>query len=45
MLEFKPIYIKKKNKLEGFSYFIVRVILFPIAFIIRVFRWTYHYDD
>ena len=25
--------------------FIVRVFLFPACLLIRLFRWTYHYED
>jgi len=45
--------IKHKNKtqfnlgriLETIADYLWMIAIFPIAFVVRVFRWTYHYDD
>nr|DAV88119.1 MAG TPA: hypothetical protein [Caudoviricetes sp.] len=36
---------RKRNRINKFVYTPIRIVLFPIALLIRVYRWVYHYDD
>lgn len=36
---------RKRRMLEIFVYTPIRIVIFPIALLVRVYRWVYHYDD
>ena len=36
---------KKRNDLINKSVLPLRILVFPIMLVVRLFRWTYHYDD
>lgn len=38
-------YKRKRRMLEIFVYTPIRIVIFPIALLVRVYKWTYHYDD
>lgn len=38
-------YKRKRRMLEIFVYTPIRIVLFPIVLLVRVYRWAYHYDD
>ena len=36
---------KKRNDLINKTVLPLRILIFPIMLVVRLFRWTYHYDD
>lgn len=36
---------RKQKRLNNFVYTPIRIVIFPIALLVRVYRWVYHYDD
>lgn len=38
-------WMRKQKLITIFVYTPIRIVLFPIALLIRVYRWVYHYDD
>ena len=51
--DFRDKKVRRKNKtqfklgkiLDTIADYLWMIVVFPIAFVVRVFRWTYHYDD
>lgn len=35
---------RKQKRLEIFVFTPLRIILFPIALLVRVYKWVYHYN-
>lgn len=38
-------WVRKQNRINRYLYTPIRIVLFPIVLLIRVYRWAYHYDD
>ena len=36
---------RKQKRLEIFVYTPIRIVIFPVALLVRVYKWVYHYDD
>ena len=36
---------RKQNRLNTFVYTPIRIVIFPIALLVRLYQWVYHYDD
>ena len=36
---------RKQKRLEIFVYTPIRIVIFPFALLVRVYKWVYHYDD
>lgn len=35
----------KQKSLEIFVYTPIRIVIFPVALLVRIYKWVYHYDD
>ena len=38
-------YRHKRKMLEIFVLTPIRIVIFPVALLVRVYKWVYHYDD
>lgn len=38
-------WMRKQKLITIFVYTPIRIVLFPIALLIRVYRWVYYYND
>ena len=36
---------RKQKRLNTFVYTPIRIVIFPVALLVRVYKWVYHYDD
>ena len=36
---------RKQNRLNTFIYTPIRIVIFPIVLLVRLYQWVYHYDD
>lgn len=36
---------RKQNRLNTFVYTPIRIVIFPIVLLVRLYQWVYHYDD
>ena len=36
---------RKQKRLNTFVYTPIRIIIFPIVLLVRLYQWVYHYDD
>ena len=36
---------RKQNRLNTFVYTPIRIVIFPIVLLVRLYKWVYHYDD
>ena len=36
---------RKQNWLNTFVYTPIRIVIFPIVLLVRLYQWVYHYDD
>ena len=36
---------RKQKRLDAFVYTPIRIVIFPIVLLVRVYKWVYHYDD
>ena len=36
---------RKQKMLEIFVYTPIRIVIFPVALLVRLYQWVYHYDD
>ena len=36
---------RKQKRLNTFVYTPIRIVIFPIVLLVRLYQWVYHYDD
>ena len=36
---------RKQKRLDTFVYKPIRIVIFPIVLLVRLYQWVYHYDD
>ena len=36
---------RKQKRLNAFVYRPIRIVIFPIVLLVRLYQWVYHYDD
>ena len=36
---------RKQKRLNIFVYRPIRIVIFPIVLLVRLYQWVYHYDD
>ena len=36
---------RKQKRLNTFVYTPIRIVIFPIVLLVRLYKWAYHYDD
>ena len=36
---------RKQKRLEIFVYTPIRIVIFPVALLVRIYKWVYRYDD